>query len=56
MGKGSYLFAHEWPIYVFDGVSIMVVMVVFRAWYPDQLARGRTEIMLELSGVRGEEK
>jgi hypothetical protein len=53
MGKGSYLFAHEWPIYAFDGVLMLVVMVVFLVWYPDQLKRGRTESMIELRSESG---
>jgi hypothetical protein len=48
MGKGSYLFAHEWPIYVFDGALMAVVMMGFAARYPDLLRRGRTESMIEL--------
>jgi hypothetical protein len=55
MGKGSYLFAHEWPIYVFDGVLMLVVMIVFWIWYPDQLRMGRTESMIELRSEGGEE-
>jgi hypothetical protein len=53
MGKGSYLFAREWPIYVFDGVLMVVVMVVFGIWYPDQLSKGRTESMIELRSDGG---
>jgi hypothetical protein len=50
MGKGSYLFEHEWPIYVFDGALMLGVMVVFLVWYPNQLQKGDGEDMIELAG------
>jgi hypothetical protein len=49
MGKEGYLLVNEWPVYVFDGVLMLIVMVVFFIWYPDQLQRGRTESMMELT-------
>lgn len=49
MGKGSYLFANEWPVYVFDGALMLVVMVVYYVWYPDQLVVNRTDSMVELT-------
>jgi hypothetical protein len=51
MGKGSYLFAHEWPTYVFDGALMAIVMLGFAVRYPDLLARGKTESMTELRSV-----
>ncbi|KAF1917550.1 RTA1 like protein-domain-containing protein [Ampelomyces quisqualis] len=54
MGKGSYLFAYEWPIYVFDGALMLIVMVVFYVWYPDQLVWERTESMIELTSDGGD--
>ena len=54
MGKGSYLFANEWPIYVFDGALMLVVMVVFYVWYPDKLVRKKTESMIELTSDGGD--
>lgn len=50
MGKGSYLFANEWPVYVFDGALMLLVMVALYVWYPDQLVVNRTESMVELTG------
>jgi hypothetical protein len=50
MGKGSYLFEHEWPIYVFDGALMLGVMVVFLVWYPSRLQTGGEEDMIELAG------
>jgi hypothetical protein len=48
MGKDSYLFDNEWPVYVFDGVLMLVVMVVFLVWYPSQLQERNRESMIEL--------
>jgi hypothetical protein len=53
MGKEGYLLANEWPVYVFDGALMLVVMVVFLIWYPDQLQARRTESMIELTSERG---
>jgi hypothetical protein len=55
MGKGSYLFRNEWPIYVFDGVLMMIVMMVFGIWYPDQLGKRRRGCMIELTSEGGED-
>jgi ABC-type antimicrobial peptide transport system permease subunit len=52
MGKGSYLFAHEWPMYVFDGALMLIVMVLFYVWYPDRLG-ARTDSMIELTSEGG---
>jgi hypothetical protein len=60
MGKDSYLFENEWPAYVFDGVLMLFVMLVFYIWYPDQLRNGgggTRESMIELtSDGAGEEE
>jgi hypothetical protein len=49
-GHDSYLFLNEWPVYVFDGVLMLVVMVVFYVWYPPQLQTDvGTESMMELT-------
>ncbi|KAF2821500.1 RTA1-domain-containing protein [Ophiobolus disseminans] len=53
MGKDGYLLVNEWPVYVFDGVLMLIVMAVFFVWYPDQLQRGRTESMIELTSDGG---
>lgn len=51
MGKGSYLFANEWPVYVFDGALMLVVMGVYYVWYPDQLVLNQGgESVAELTG------
>ncbi|KAF1829543.1 RTA1-domain-containing protein [Decorospora gaudefroyi] len=49
-GHGGYLFLNEWPVYVFDGVLMLIVMLVFYIWYPPQLQLDGTESMIELSG------
>ena len=54
MGKDGYLLANEWPVYVFDGVLMLIVMVVFFIWYPSQLQRGSTESMIELTSDEGD--
>jgi hypothetical protein len=50
-GHDSYLFLNEWPVYVFDGVLMLLVMVGFYIWYPPQLQVEEigTESMLELT-------
>jgi hypothetical protein len=49
-GHDSYLFLNEWPVYVFDGVLMLVVMVVFYVWYPPRLQTDvGTESMIELT-------
>ena len=50
MGKEGYLLVNEWPVYVFDGVLMAAVMVVFFVWYPDRLQRHGAESMMELTG------
>jgi hypothetical protein len=59
MGKDSYLFDNEWPVYVFDGALMLVVMGVFYIWYPDRLqSNGTRDSMLELTsdGAGSEER
>jgi hypothetical protein len=34
MGNDGYLLSTEWPLYVFDTVPMLVVMVVFWKWFP----------------------
>ncbi|KAH8690994.1 RTA1 like protein-domain-containing protein [Phaeosphaeriaceae sp. PMI808] len=50
MGKGSYLFMHEWTVYIFDGVLMLIVMLVYLVWYPDRLQERGTNSMMELTG------
>ncbi|KAL6707518.1 hypothetical protein ACN47E_004088 [Coniothyrium glycines] len=33
MGKDGYLLSHEWPIYVYDFLPMMITLVVCIAWY-----------------------
>jgi hypothetical protein len=56
MGKGSYLFANEWPTYVFDGALMALVMLGFAVRYPDLLTGRRTESMIELRSEVGEDR
>ncbi|CAK7233497.1 hypothetical protein SBRCBS47491_008630 [Sporothrix bragantina] len=37
MGQDGYLLQHEWPIYVLDGVPMLIVMAAFAAGYPSVL-------------------
>jgi RTA1 like protein len=39
MGQHGYLLENEWPLYVFDGALMFVVMVGFLIWYPSSLLR-----------------
>ncbi|CAO2651437.1 Nn.00g040070.m01.CDS01 [Neocucurbitaria sp. VM-36] len=48
-GHESYLFLNEWPVYVFDGVLMLVVMVVYYVWYPPQLQPTSSDSMIELT-------
>lgn len=42
MGTDGYLLRHEWTMYIFDSVPMLVVMVLFYIWYPSGLkARGK---------------
>lgn len=48
-GHDSYLFLNEWPVYMFDGVLMILVMVGFYNWYPPQLDANTTDSMIELT-------
>lgn len=37
MGADGYLLMHEWPLYVFDAVLMMLTVAVFAWWYPGRL-------------------
>ncbi|KAL5338328.1 RTA1 like protein [Aspergillus crustosus] len=37
LGTDGYPLRHEWTLYVFDSVPMLVVMVVFFVWYPSKL-------------------
>jgi hypothetical protein len=51
-GQDGYLLRHEWTLYVFDGIPMFVVCVVFFVAYPSHLAAapsaGDDEAALEL--------
>ncbi|TQV95074.1 RTA1 domain-containing protein [Cordyceps javanica] len=37
MGKDGYLLTHEWTLYVFDALFMVLTMAVFVWWYPGKL-------------------
>lgn len=37
MGNAAYLIAHEWALYVFDGVPMLAVLVVLLVWQPKEM-------------------
>lgn len=37
MGIDSYLFTHEWPLFVFDGALMLLSMTAYAWWYPQKL-------------------
>lgn len=37
MGKDGYLLTHEWTLYVFDALLMVLAMAVFVWWYPGRL-------------------
>ncbi|MCJ1439400.1 hypothetical protein MMC27_008794 [Xylographa pallens] len=37
MGQDGYLLSNEWPAYVLDGTLMLLVMIAFFIWYPNQL-------------------
>jgi hypothetical protein len=34
MGQKGYLLANEWPMFVFDAVLMVAVMVIWGYWHP----------------------
>jgi hypothetical protein len=34
MGNDGFLLRHEWPIYIFDAVLMVTVIIVYYLWYP----------------------
>jgi len=52
MGADGYLNNHEWPVYVFDGSLMLLVMVGFFIWYPSRLVIPDRESMIELTDSR----
>ncbi|KAM0207326.1 hypothetical protein ACHAQD_012078 [Fusarium lateritium] len=43
MDKQGYLQQYEWPTFVFDSVLMLLVMVVFYTWYPDNLVLAKAD-------------
>lgn len=41
MGNGSYLLAHEWPLYVFDALLMVGVLVICIVWYNPEISKGK---------------
>lgn len=37
MGHAGYLLTHEWTLYVFDSLFMLLTMLVFVLWYPGRL-------------------
>jgi hypothetical protein len=50
-GHEGYLFLNEWPVYAFDGALMLLVMIGFYIWYPQQLQieESGTESMIDLT-------
>lgn len=40
MGWGSYLLNREWPLYVFDGVLMVMVLAICLMWYNPEISKG----------------
>lgn len=36
-GNSGWLLSHEWPLYVFDAVMMLSVMVVLNVWHPSSI-------------------
>lgn len=51
MGYGSYLFKHEWPLYVFDAVLMLFTVAVYGVWYPDHVSRPPVSAYDELDPI-----
>ncbi|KAH7376785.1 RTA1 like protein-domain-containing protein [Plectosphaerella cucumerina] len=39
MGVDGYLLSREWPLYVFDSIPMLAVMVIFWYWFPPSLQK-----------------
>lgn len=46
--QDGYLLTAEWPLYVFDGSLMFLLMVVFYIWYPHELPHGRRSSSIRL--------
>jgi hypothetical protein len=39
LGNDGYPLSHEWTLYVFDSVLMILVTIIFYIWYPSQLEK-----------------
>ena len=37
LGTSGYLMAHEWPLYIFDALLMLLTVATFAIWYPGRL-------------------
>ncbi|RDW58647.1 RTA1 like protein [Coleophoma cylindrospora] len=49
-GADSYLFTHEWTMYIFDAILMFGVMVIYFVWYPSGFQRRYTAEPVGLQG------
>lgn len=49
MGNAAYLIAHEWTLYVFDGVPMLAVLVVLLVWQPKEVSAAQKSEVAESS-------
>ncbi|KAH7407237.1 RTA1 like protein-domain-containing protein [Cadophora sp. MPI-SDFR-AT-0126] len=49
MGKDSYLLQHEWPIYAFDGLPMIIVLVICSKWYIGDMKS--SSVYIDLEGI-----
>ncbi len=50
MGQTGYLLANEWPLYIFDAVPMLGVMVGLLFWYPSRIynsSAGAADVEME---------
>jgi len=40
MGWNNYLLVHEWPLYVFDGLLMVLVLTICIIWYNPEISKG----------------
>ncbi|KAF1844312.1 RTA1 like protein [Cucurbitaria berberidis CBS 394.84] len=41
LGRNGYLLSHEWPLYVYDFLPMMLTLIVCIAWYDPNIKPGR---------------
>lgn len=56
-GHNGYTLTHEWTLYVFDGVLMLVVSVAFWFWYPGYIQQTKEDSdTVELGTSRGSQE